>query len=339
MTAKQKCGPGVMARHFFRWVCINITKQVNQLARLPKLGSKRIKSLADEVNEAAATEMALAAWRRKGRCGNLRADKGKPTPTQEENDRAMAGDIMGTKVDGSEPDRMKSLVPLSTWKPSRAVATDPAGATGATARAGEADNLRDISGPAPALRRGRVLSKVSRRGPELLARGLRSLHVLWRARFVWATSLPISANWLPDGTATNWWQLGQIRFRTAHARRWWKPVWRRTRKPSRCAPAITGARSQSGRERVENSALSRILQKTSAHRRPATSVLNAVRDLYVEGTYAGAAQRSFRSQRVLMDRGCASRRWCRRPRRVLSAGGNAVVQQLMFDDYRCCAAA
>src|SRR5215831_4698454 len=142
--------------------------------------------------------------------------------------------------------------------------------------------------------------------------------------------LSISGGWLPDGAPINWWQTGMDIIPTA-AR-------------SAMVEACVGAYSQTmamlpgdhwritgkgGRARVKNSALSRILRKPNAYQSPSDFMLNAVRQMYLDGNAYALALRNYRyevSELHLMD--------SRLSRPQVAGGevfyrlaGNAVIEQ------------
>jgi HK97 family phage portal protein len=91
-----------------------------------------------------------------------------------------------------------------------------------------------------------------------------------------------------------------------------------------------------GRERVANSALSRILKKPNAYQTPSDFMLNAVRQVYLDGNAYALALRNDRfevSELHLMDT-----RLCKPV--VATTGdvfyrlaGNAVIEKMMLDEY------
>jgi len=117
--------------------------------------------------------------------------------------------------------------------------------------------------------------------------------------------LSISGGWLPDGTSPNFWQLGQDVIPTAA----------RSAMVEACVSAYSQTMAmlpgdhwrltgKGGRHRVKNSALSRILRKPNAYQSPSDFMLNAVRQMYLEGNAYALALRNDRfevSELHLMD--------------------------------------
>lgn len=107
-------------------------------------------------------------------------------------------------------------------------------------------------------------------------------------------SLPISGGWLPAGTPWNFWQLG--RDPTGYSPS--AVVERCVALYSETAASLPGAHwrrsARGGRERVTNSALSRILRRPNHYQSSSDFVLNAVRSLYLEGNTFALALRNHR---------------------------------------------
>jgi HK97 family phage portal protein len=96
--------------------------------------------------------------------------------------------------------------------------------------------------------------------------------------------LPITGGWLPDGAPANWWQLG------------YNPIYTGTCSAmvEACVSAYAQTiamlpgdhwrlNSKNGRDRVRNSALSRILRSPNAYQSISDFMLNMVRALYMTG--------------------------------------------------------
>jgi HK97 family phage portal protein len=107
--------------------------------------------------------------------------------------------------------------------------------------------------------------------------------------------LPITGGWLPNGAAINWWQEG------------YNPLYAST--CSAMVEACVSAYAQTvamcpgdhwrlntkgGRERVKNSALSRILRHPNEYQSISDFVLNIVRSLYLNGNAYALAVRNDR---------------------------------------------
>ena len=109
--------------------------------------------------------------------------------------------------------------------------------------------------------------------------------------------LPVTGGWLPAGSPWNWWQEGTIPFTLGDAS---------------CSAMVEGCLSaysqtvamcpgdhwrsndKDGRDRVANSALSRILRKPNAYQSPSDFMLNLTRCLYAEGNAYALALRNDR---------------------------------------------
>jgi hypothetical protein len=105
--------------------------------------------------------------------------------------------------------------------------------------------------------------------------------------------LPITGGWLPDGAPINWWQTG---LSPAGGERS-AVVERCISLYAETAASLPGAHwrrnARGGRTRVENSALSRVLQRPNDYQTSSDFMLGAVDSLYREGnTYALALRNS-----------------------------------------------
>jgi HK97 family phage portal protein len=96
--------------------------------------------------------------------------------------------------------------------------------------------------------------------------------------------LPISGGWLPQGAATNWWQEGF----------YVQPLGTRQAVVEACVSAYSQTvamcpgshwrlNNKGGRERIDNSSLSRVLKKPNAYQTMSDFMLNLVRQLYLDG--------------------------------------------------------
>jgi HK97 family phage portal protein len=117
--------------------------------------------------------------------------------------------------------------------------------------------------------------------------------------------LPYSGGWLPDGSSTNFWQLGHNVF----------PLGTRSAVVEACVSAYSQTvamcpgdhwrlNAKGGRDRVTNSALSRILRRPNDYQSISDFLLNATRQLYLDGNAYALAQRNDRfeiNQLHLMD--------------------------------------
>lgn len=107
--------------------------------------------------------------------------------------------------------------------------------------------------------------------------------------------LPVSGGYLPAGTSTNFWQLGQDVI----------PLSSRSAMVEACISAYAQTvamcpgdhwrtNRKGGRERVRTSALSRLLRRPNAYQSISDFLLNATRSLYLEGNAYALALRNDR---------------------------------------------
>jgi len=171
-------------------------------------------------------------------------------------------------------------------------------------------------------------------GRALVARTLRSvLRAVEGAVRPGPYLLTISGGWLPDGAATNFWQLGQDVIPTAA----------RSAMVEACVSAYSQTMSmcpgdhwrltgKGGRHRVKNSALSRILRKPNVYQSPSDFMLNAVRQMYLEGNAYALALRNDRyevSELHLMDSALSRPQVASNGEVFYRLAGNAVIAQQM----------
>jgi HK97 family phage portal protein len=107
--------------------------------------------------------------------------------------------------------------------------------------------------------------------------------------------LPYSGGWLPQGADTNWWQEGH----------YVQPLGTRQAVVEACVSAYSQTiamcpgdhwrlNTRGGRERVKNSALSRLLRKPNAYQTMSDFMLNLTRQLYLDGNAYALALRNDR---------------------------------------------
>jgi HK97 family phage portal protein len=150
-------------------------------------------------------------------------------------------------------------------------------------------------------------------------------------------TLPISGGWLPDGTAANFWQMGMDPL----------PIGSRSAMVEACVSAYSQTiamcpgdhwkkKPKGGREEVRTSALSRILRTPNAYQSISDFLLNATRQLYLDGNAYALAMRNDRfevSELHLMD-GRLCRPFVAQTGDVFyRLAGNAVVERQMFEEY------
>jgi HK97 family phage portal protein len=142
--------------------------------------------------------------------------------------------------------------------------------------------------------------------------------------------LPYSGGWLPDGSSTNFWQLGQNVL----------PWSTRSAVVEACVSAYSQTvamcpgnhwrlDSKGGRERVKNSALTRVLRIPNDYQSISDFLLNATRQLYMDGNAYALARRNDRfeiSELHLMD-SCLSRPQIAGGEIFYRLAGNQVIEQ------------
>ena len=117
--------------------------------------------------------------------------------------------------------------------------------------------------------------------------------------------LQISGGWLPDGTPSNFWQLGQDVIPSAARSAMVEAcVSAYSQTMAMCPGNHWRKTTKGGRERVTNSSLSRVLRHPNAYQSMSDFMLNAVRQLYLDGNSYALALRNDRyevSELHLMD--------------------------------------
>jgi HK97 family phage portal protein len=173
---------------------------------------------------------------------------------------------------------------------------------------------------------------------ELIARGLRGITRAVEGEFrPGPYNLPVTGGWLPAGTPSNFWQLGMDPMGVGTGSAMVEACvsayaqtiamcpgdhWRKTKK--------------GGRERVVNSALSRVLRKPNAYQSPSDFMLNAVRQVYLDGNAYGLALRNDRfeiSEIHLMDARLCKPVVAQTGDVFYRLAGNAVIEREMLQDY------
>jgi len=173
---------------------------------------------------------------------------------------------------------------------------------------------------------------------ELIARGLRTI-----VRAVEGEvrpgpyNLPITGGWLPDGAPSNWWQLGMDPM----------PIGTRSAMVEACISAYSQTiamcpgdhwrqKPKGGRERVDTSALSRILRAPNSYQTISDFLLNAVRQLYLEGNAYALALRNERfevSELHLMDSRLCKPVVAQTGDIFYQIAGNAVIEKELIGKY------
>jgi HK97 family phage portal protein len=96
--------------------------------------------------------------------------------------------------------------------------------------------------------------------------------------------LPVTGGWLPDGAPINWWQLGMNpQGIPGHGAMVEACISAYSQTVAMCPGSHWRMNSKNGRDRVTNSALSRILRRPNDYQSISDFMLNLVRSLYYEG--------------------------------------------------------
>jgi HK97 family phage portal protein len=146
-------------------------------------------------------------------------------------------------------------------------------------------------------------------------------------------ALPITGGWLPDGAPINWWQCG------------YDPVggFSRSAMVEACVSAYAQTvamcsgdsghwrlNDKGGRDRVTNSALARILRRPNSYQSTSDFLLNATRQLFLEGNAYALARRNSRfeiDELHLMDSRMSRPRVAETGDIFYWLGGNEVIAQ------------
>ena len=147
--------------------------------------------------------------------------------------------------------------------------------------------------------------------------------------------LPITGGWLPDGAPTNFWQCGI------------DPVggFSRSAMVEACVSAYAQTvamcsgdhwrlNDKGGRDRVKNSALSRILRRPNSYQSSSDFLLNATRSLFLEGNAYALALRNDRfeiDELHLMDSRMSMPRVAETGDIFYWLGGNEVIARALKD--------
>ena len=173
---------------------------------------------------------------------------------------------------------------------------------------------------------------------DLIARGLRSITKAVEGDYrPGPYVLPITGGVLPDGAPINWWQVGMDPM----------PFGSRSAMVEACVSAYSQTiamcpgdhwrkNDKGGREAVRTSALSRILRTPNAYQSISDFLLNAVRQLYLEGNAYALALRNDRfevSELHLMDARQSKPLVARTGEVFYQLAGNAVVDNVLRDDF------
>jgi len=106
--------------------------------------------------------------------------------------------------------------------------------------------------------------------------------------------LPVTGGWLPAGSPWNWWQSGIEPYGTDSSAMVEACLSAYSQTVAMCPGDHWRANSKKGRDRVTNSALSRILRYPNSYQSPSDFMLNATRSLYADGNAYALALRNDR---------------------------------------------
>jgi HK97 family phage portal protein len=106
--------------------------------------------------------------------------------------------------------------------------------------------------------------------------------------------LPVTGGWLPAGSPWNWWQSGIEPYGTDSSAMVEACLSAYAQTVAMCPGDHWRANKKNGRDRVTNSALSRILRYPNSYQSPSDFMLNATRSLYADGNAYALALRNDR---------------------------------------------
>lgn len=173
---------------------------------------------------------------------------------------------------------------------------------------------------------------------ELITRGLRTVvRAVEGEPRPGPYNLPYTGGWLPDGAPNNWWQCGYDPM----------PIGSRSAMVEACVSAYSQTiamcpgdhwrkKAKGGRERVDNSALSRILRIPNAYQTISDFLLNAVRQLYLDGNAYALALRNDRyeiTELHLMDSRQCKPVIAQTGDVFYRLAGNAVIENELLEEY------
>jgi HK97 family phage portal protein len=106
--------------------------------------------------------------------------------------------------------------------------------------------------------------------------------------------LPVTGGWLPDGVPDNWWQLGYTPVTGGQSAMVEACVSAYSQTVAMCPGSQWRLNDDNGRERVINSALSRVLRRPNDYQSISDFLLNVTRQLYMTGNAYALALRNSR---------------------------------------------
>lgn len=107
-------------------------------------------------------------------------------------------------------------------------------------------------------------------------------------------NLPVTGGWLPDGASWNWWQQGYDPAGGGQSAMVEACISAYAETVAMCPGDHWQLNDKNGRDRVTNSALSRILRYPNHYQSPSDFMLNLTRSLYAEGNAYAVAIRNDR---------------------------------------------
>jgi HK97 family phage portal protein len=145
--------------------------------------------------------------------------------------------------------------------------------------------------------------------------------------------LSISGGWLPDGSPTNFWQLGyDVAPTAARSAMVEACVSAYSQTMAMCPGNHWRLTTKGGRDRVINSSLSRVLRHPNAYQSMSDFILNAVRQMYLDGNAYALALRNDRfeiNELHLMDSALSRPQLASNGDVFYRLAGNAVIAQQM----------
>ena len=148
-------------------------------------------------------------------------------------------------------------------------------------------------------------------------------------------ALPITGGWLPDGAPTNFWQCGHDPVggfsRSAMVE---ACISAYSQTVAMCSGDHWRVNDKGGRDRVKTSALSRILRRPNSYQSSSDFLLNATRQLYLEGNAYALALRNDRfeiDELHLMDSRMSTPRVAETGDIFYWLGGNEVIARALGD--------
>ena len=147
--------------------------------------------------------------------------------------------------------------------------------------------------------------------------------------------LPVTGGWLPDGSPWNWWQTGMEPYGGGQTAMVEACISAYSQTVAMCPGDHWRLNDKKGRDRVTNSALSRILRYPNSYQSPSDFMLNLTRSLYSEGNAYALAVRNDRfevSELHLMDPTLSRPHVAATGDIFYSLAGNDVVDRILNEE-------